>query len=106
MTLAPGGSFVHLSGIEKINPVGWGFELTLVFEKAGEMQIDAAIDAPDAMHAHDAEAMERWEKANSRGAADTPREGDTPREDHRSGHEEMKGPGEARPEAGEPQQAQ
>ncbi|WP_428988683.1 copper chaperone PCu(A)C [Methylocapsa aurea] len=106
VTLAPGGSFIHLSGIKKINPVGWGFELTLVFEKAGEMLIDAAIDAPDAAHAHDAEAMERWEKANSRGAADAPREGDMHQEDHRSGHEEMKGPGEMGPDAGEPRQAQ
>ncbi|MBG0811489.1 copper chaperone PCu(A)C [Methylosinus sp. H3A] len=106
VTLAPGGSYIHLSGVEKINPVGWGFELTLLFEKAGELQIDAAIDAPDATHAHDAEAMERWEKAHGRGAAEAPREGDAHREDHRSGHEEMKGQGEARPDVGEPQQAQ
>lgn len=74
VTLAPGGSYVQLLDIKKINPVGWGFELTLVFEKAGEVTIDAAIDAPDAQHAHDAEAMERWEKAHGqssgKGAAD------------------------------------
>lgn len=65
VTLAPGGSYVQLLDIKKINPVGWGFELTLLFEKAGAVTIDAAIDAPDAQHAHDAEAMERWEKAHS-----------------------------------------
>jgi hypothetical protein len=64
VTLAPGGSFVELRDIEKINPVGWGFELTLVFEKAGEVAVDAAIDAPDAAHAHDAEALERWQKTH------------------------------------------
>ncbi|TDX65069.1 hypothetical protein EDE12_10340 [Methylosinus sp. sav-2] len=101
VTLAPGGSFVHLSGIKKINPVGWGFELTLVFEKAGDLLIDAAIDAPDAAHAHDAEAMERWEKAH-----ETPQAGEAPAEDHRSGHEEPKGRGEAQPGVGEPQPAQ
>lgn len=63
-TLAPDGPYVGLLDIKKINPVGWGFELVLVFEKAGEVTIDAAIDAPDAKHAHDAEAMERWEKAH------------------------------------------
>jgi hypothetical protein len=66
LKLAPGGSYVDLLGIKKMNPVGWGFEMTLVFAKAGEVTIDAAIDAPDAMHAHDAEAMERWEKAHGR----------------------------------------
>jgi copper(I)-binding protein len=64
VTLAPGGSYVRLVDISKINPVGWGFEVTLVFEKAGEVTIDAAVDAPDAAHAHDAEAMERWRKAH------------------------------------------
>jgi len=95
VTLAPGGSFVRLSGVKKISPVGGGFGLTLVFDKAGELQVDAAIDAPDAAHAHDAEARARWEKAHGRGAE----------EDHRSSHEE-KGQGEAQPGAGEPQPAQ
>ncbi|MBU3886871.1 copper chaperone PCu(A)C [Methylosinus sporium] len=97
VALAPGGSFIRLSGIEKINPVGWGFEVTLVFEKAGELPIEASIDAPDAAHAHDAEATERWEKAHGRGVTDTPQEGAAQGEDHRSGDEDMKGGGEAPP---------
>lgn len=68
-TLAPDGAHVVLSDIKKHLEVGWGFELVLVFEKAGEVTIDAAIDAPDAKHAHDAEAMERWEKAHAANAA-------------------------------------
>jgi hypothetical protein len=40
--------------------------MTLVFEKAGEVVIDAAIEAPDAMHAHDADAQARWEKAHNK----------------------------------------
>jgi copper(I)-binding protein len=63
VTLAPGGSYVELLDIAKMNPVGWGCEMTLIFEKAGEVVIDASIDAPDATHAHDAEAMERWRRA-------------------------------------------
>ena len=62
-TLAPGGAYVLLLDIKKHIEVGWGLELTLVFEKAGEVVIDAAIEAPDAAHAHDAEAQARWEKA-------------------------------------------
>jgi len=65
VTLEPGGPFVGLHDVKKMNPVGWGYELILVFERAGEVTIDAAIDAPDAKHAHDAEAMERWEKAHA-----------------------------------------
>lgn len=65
-TLAPGGAYVALIGAKKHLEVGWGLEMTLVFEKAGEVVIDAAIDAPDAEHAHDAEAMERWEKAHNK----------------------------------------
>ena len=64
VTLQPGGPYVSLHDVKKMNPVGWGYELILVFEKAGEVTIDAAVDAPDAKHAHDAEAMERWEKAH------------------------------------------
>jgi periplasmic copper chaperone A len=64
--------FITLEGITKMNPVGWGFELDLVFEKAGTVTIDAAVEAPDAAHAHDAEAMERWEKAHNPSAAATP----------------------------------
>ena len=66
VTLAPGGAYVGLLDIKKHLEVGWGLEMTLVFEKAGEVVIDAAIDAPDAKHAHDAEAMERWEKAHGK----------------------------------------
>jgi len=64
ITLAPGAGYVDLLDIKKHLEVGWGLEMTLVFEKAGEVTIDAAIDAPDAKRAHDAEAMERWEKAH------------------------------------------
>lgn len=62
VTMAPGGSHVELVDISKMNPVGWASEMTLVFEKAGEVTIDVAVEAPDAMHAHDAEAMERWRR--------------------------------------------
>lgn len=74
VTLAPGGSYVELLDVAKMNPVGWACEMTLVFEKAGEAAIDASIEAPDATHAHDAEAMERWRKA--RGG--TPAESEPP----------------------------
>lgn len=66
VTLAPGSGYVSLQDIKKHLEVGWGLEMTLVFEKAGEVTIDAAIDAPDAVHAHDAEAMARWEKAHGK----------------------------------------
>lgn len=75
VTLAPGGVYVTLLDIKKHLEVGWGLEMTLVFEKAGEVVIDAAIDAPDAAHAHDAEAMERWQKAHGQDSAG-PKEGD------------------------------
>jgi periplasmic copper chaperone A len=68
-TLAPGGAYVLLLDIKKHLEVGWGLELTLKFEKAGEVVIDAAIEAPDAAHAHDAEAAARWEKAQASGSA-------------------------------------
>lgn len=77
-TLAPGGVYVALIDARKHLEVGWGLEMTLVFEKAGEVVIDAAIDAPDAKHAHDAEAMERWEKAHNKdtsGPKETSHEG-------------------------------
>ena len=61
-TLAPGGAYVLLLDIKKHLEVGWGLELTLKFEKAGEVVIDAAIEAPDAAHAHDAEAAARWKR--------------------------------------------
>jgi periplasmic copper chaperone A len=65
-TLAPGAIYVALLDAKKHLEVGWGLEMTLVFEKAGEMTgVDAAIEAPDAQHAHDAEAMERWQKAHN-----------------------------------------
>lgn len=68
-TLAPGGAYVLLLDIKKHLEVGWGLEMTLVFERAGEVVIDAAIEAPDAVHAHDAEAMARWEKAHNKDTA-------------------------------------
>ncbi|QGM45333.1 copper chaperone PCu(A)C [Methylocystis heyeri] len=68
-TLAPGGAYVLLTDFKKHIEVGWGLEMTLVFEKAGEVVIDAAIEAPDALHAHDAEAQARWEKAHNKDTA-------------------------------------
>jgi len=86
VTAAPGGVYVALIGAKKHLEVGWGLEMTLVFEKAGEVVIDAAIDAPDAQHAHDAEAMERWQKAHN---ADTSGPKDSGHEGHgdHGGHE-------------------
>jgi copper(I)-binding protein len=81
-TLAPGGAYVLLADFKKHIEVGWGLEMTLVFEKAGEVVIDAAIDAPDAVHAHDAEAQARWEKAHG---ADT--SGPAPSDAHDHGHD-------------------
>jgi hypothetical protein len=107
-TLAPGGSYVQLLDIKKINPVGWGFEVTLVFAKAGPVTIDASIDAPDARHAHDAEALERWEKAQARPAS-TPSEPEAPppmehHHDHMEHHDQMDhGDAEQRPDASAPQ---
>lgn len=88
VTLAPGGSYVELLDIKKINPVGWGFELALVFEKAGEVTIDAAIDAPDALHAHDAEAMERWEKSHGQ-AGEAPSGQEMHHDRHQMDHDPM-----------------
>jgi hypothetical protein len=68
-TLAPGGAFVLLLDIKKHLEVGWGLEMTLTFEKAGDVVIDAAIEAPDAAHAHDADAQARWEKAHNKDTA-------------------------------------
>ena len=87
VTLAPGGAYIGLLDIKKHLEVGWGLEMTLVFEKAGEVVIDAAIDAPDAKHAHDAEAMERWEKAHGKDNAGPKTEG---HEEH-GGHEGHEG---------------
>lgn len=86
VTLAPGGAYVGLLDIKKHLEVGWGLEMTLVFEKAGEVTIDAAIDAPDARHAHDAEAMARWEKAHGKDSSGPKSEGHEGHEGH-SGHE-------------------
>lgn len=83
ITLAPGGAFVALNDIKKHLEVGWGLEMTLVFEKAGEVVIDAAIDAPDAKHAHDAEAMARWEKAHNKDTS-----GPKPEHHHEHHHHE------------------
>lgn len=71
-TLSPEGAHVVLLDVQKINPVGWGMELVLVFEKAGEVTVDAAVDAPDAKHAHDAEALARWEKDHPDGYKSAP----------------------------------
>ena len=58
-----------LLDIKKHLEVGWGLEMTLTFEKAGDVVIDAAIEAPDAAHAHDADAQARWEKAHNKDTA-------------------------------------
>ncbi len=86
VTLAPGGAYVGLLDIKKHLEVGWGLEMTLVFEKAGEVVIDAAIDAPDAKHAHDAEAMDRWEKAHGKDNAGP--KADDPHAGHHHHHED------------------
>jgi periplasmic copper chaperone A len=85
VTAEPGGVYVALLDAKKHLEVGWGLEMTLVFEKAGEVSIDAAIDAPDAKHAHDAEAMERWEKAHNK---DTSGPKDTGHEGHHGHHDD------------------
>jgi len=38
-------------------------DVTLVFEKAGKLTVDAAVEAPLAKHAHDFEAMDAFMKA-------------------------------------------
>lgn len=76
--LEPGGAFVGLHEVSKMNPVGWGFEVDLVFEKSGKVTIEAAVEAPDARHAHDAEAMARWEKTHAAPADGTPAEAARP----------------------------
>jgi copper(I)-binding protein len=70
VTLAPGGSYVELLDIAKMNPVGWACDMTLMFEKAGEIAVDASIEAPDATHAHDLEAMQRWRRSRGDASAE------------------------------------
>ena len=84
VTLAPVGAHVALLDIKKHLEVGWGLEMTLVFEKAGEVVVDAAIEAPDANHAHDAEAQERWEKAHGKDTSG-PKEGGHEHHEHHHG---------------------
>lgn len=86
-TLSPEGAHVVLAEVKKINPVGWGIELVLVFEKAGEVTVDAAVDAPDAKHAHDAEALQRWEKAHPEGGEAKPAEHSGHDHDHHDHHD-------------------
>ena len=38
-------------------------DIALVFEKAGKLTIDAAVEAPQAQHAHDFQAMDAFMKA-------------------------------------------
>jgi periplasmic copper chaperone A len=91
-TLRPGGPHVVFSDITKHLEVGWGFELILVFEKAGEVTIDAAIDAPDAKHAHDAEAIQRWEKAHGKDSAGPATSAEQEHVHHEMGHEHGEAP--------------
>jgi periplasmic copper chaperone A len=63
--LGPGRPFVSLEEIRMMSPVGRICELTLVFEEAGELTIEATVEAPDAKGAQDADASERWEKARA-----------------------------------------
>jgi hypothetical protein len=109
VTLEPGGPHIGLHDVKKMNPVGWGFELTLIFEKAGDLTIDAAVEAPDAKHAHDAEAMERWEKANApqknaeAAGRDEPHHethDDSHHDDHQHMHEEHEHMSEEAPDVG------
>ncbi len=88
-TLAPGGAYVLLLDIKKHLEVGWGLEMTLTFEKAGDVVIDAAIEAPDAAHAHDFEAQQRWEKAHNKDAAG-PVAGEDHDHDHHHHHDDKK----------------
>lgn len=97
VTLEPGGVHVALLDAKKHLEVGWGLEMTLVFEKAGEVVIDAAIEAPDAKHAHDAEAQERWEKAHNK---DTSGPKDGGGHEGRHGHEGHGHHMEKKPEGG------
>lgn len=90
-TLAPGGAYVLLSDFKKHIEVGWGLEMTLVFEKAGEVVIDAAIEAPDALHAHDAEAQARWEKAHNKDTSG-PAAGGHEHEHHHEHHHDESAP--------------
>jgi len=92
VTAAPGGVYVALLDAKKHLEVGWGLEMTLVFEKAGEVVIDAAIDAPDAVHAHDAEAMERWEKAHNKDTSGPKESGHDAHKGHGDHHHMEKSP--------------
>ncbi|MCX7900366.1 MAG: copper chaperone PCu(A)C, partial [Methylocystis sp.] len=93
VTLKPGSIHVDLLDIKKHLEVGWGLEMTLVFEKAGEVVIDAAIEAPDAAQAHDAEAQARWEKAHGKDTSGPKEAGGQAHHDHaKHHHEEEKAP--------------
>ncbi len=91
-TLAPGGVHVALLDAKKHLEVGWGLEMTLVFEKAGEVVVDAAIEAPDAKHAHDAEAQARWEKAHNKDTSGPKEAGHDAHHGHEHHHETEKKP--------------
>ncbi|MBY6243114.1 copper chaperone PCu(A)C [Methylosinus sp. Sm6] len=100
VTLEPGGSHVLLVDISKMNPIGWGFEMTLVFDKAGEVAIDASIDAPDAMHAHDADAMERWRKSHRESSSEPETPSDhTDHDQMQKDQEPIGGEGESAPKS-------
>lgn len=88
LTLAPGDVYVALLDIKKHLEVGWGLEMTLVFEKAGEVVIDAAIEAPDAAHAHDGDAQARWEKAHNKDTSGPKEAAGHESHDHHHHHEE------------------
>lgn len=87
VTLAPGAGYVALLDIKKHLEVSWGLVMTLVFEKAGEVEVEAAIEAPDATHAHDAEAQERWQKAHGPDVAEPKESGG---HDHHEHHHDEK----------------
>jgi len=87
--LSPKAGYVDLLNIKKHLEVGWGLEMVLVFEKAGEVTIDAAIDAPDAMHAHDAEAMGRWEKAHGKNTSGPKADSHQDQHNHMHHHDGM-----------------
>lgn len=62
--LRPGGDHVMLADLKEpvdIEP-GDMLDVTLVFEKAGQLTVNATVEAPKGTHAHDFEAMDEFDK--------------------------------------------
>jgi periplasmic copper chaperone A len=47
-------------------------DVTLVFEKAGTVLVNAAVEAPAATHAHDFDTMDAFEKEQKKAGAKSP----------------------------------